>query len=143
MINTPTKPARWHFTIPGRTVAAFGVSGLSVAVDSLSAIKFAKVTPVRNEDGIAVDFKVEGDFPKYGNDDDRADDIAVELVSFFSAELKNMPCIEMPSTHCLLLPLRAMLCTAKRQEPPLTEENQANPLLQEPTQCTDAIPMVL
>ena len=70
-------------------LAAFGVSGLSVAVDSLSAIKFAKVTPVRNEEGIAVDFKVEGDFPKYGNDDDRADDIAVELVSFFSAELKK------------------------------------------------------
>ena len=62
-------------------LAAFGVSGLSVAVDSLSAIKFAKVTPV--------DFKVEGEFPKYGNDDDRVDDIAVELVSFFSAELKK------------------------------------------------------
>ena len=70
-------------------LAAFGVSGLSVAVDSLSAIKFAKVTPVRDENGVAVDFKVEGEFPKYGNDDDRVDDIAVELVSFFSAELKK------------------------------------------------------
>ena len=70
-------------------MADIGVSGLSVAVDSLSAIKFAKVTPVRDENGVAVDFKVEGDFPKYGNDDDRVDDIAVELVSFFSAELKK------------------------------------------------------
>ena len=70
-------------------LAAFGVSGLSVAVDSLSAIKFAKVMPVRDENGVAVDFKVEGEFPKYGNDDDRVDDIAVELVSFFSAELKK------------------------------------------------------
>ena len=70
-------------------LAAFGVSGLSVAVDSLLAIKFAKVMPVRDENGVAVDFKVEGEFPKYGNDDDRVDDIAVELVSFFSAELKK------------------------------------------------------
>ncbi len=70
-------------------LAAFGVAGLSIAADSLSAIKFAKVRPIRNEQGIAVDFEVEGDFPKYGNDDDRVDDIAVELVSYFSAELKK------------------------------------------------------
>ena len=66
-----------------------GMSGLSIAADSLSAIKFAKVKPVRNENGIAVDFVTEGDFPKYGNDDDRVDDIAVEIVSYFSAELKK------------------------------------------------------
>lgn len=70
-------------------LAAFGVAGLSIAADSLSAIKFAKVRPVRNEQGIAVDFKVEGDFPKYGNDDDAVDDIAVEIVSYFSSELKK------------------------------------------------------
>ena len=70
-------------------LAAFGVAGLSIAADSLSAIKFAKVKPVRNENGIAVDFVTEGDFPKYGNDDDRVDDIAVEIVSYFSAELKK------------------------------------------------------
>ena len=72
-------------------LAAFGGAGLSIAADSLSAIKFAKVRPIRNEQGIAVDFQVEGDFPKYGNDDDRVDDIAVELVSYFSAELKKHP----------------------------------------------------
>ena len=79
-----------HNTLVER-LAAFGVSGLSVAADSLSAIKFAKVYPVRNEQGISVDFRVEGDFPKYGNDIDAVDDIAVELVSYFSAELKKHP----------------------------------------------------
>jgi formate C-acetyltransferase len=70
-------------------LTAFGLAGLSVAADSLSAIKFAKVRPVRNAEGIAVDFVTEGDFPKYGNDNDLVDDIAVELVSYFSAELKK------------------------------------------------------
>ncbi len=79
-----------HDTLVER-LAAFGVAGLSIAADSLSAIKFAKVRPIRNEQGIAVDFEVEGEFPKYGNDDDRVDDIAVEIVSYFSAELKKHP----------------------------------------------------
>ena len=77
-----------HDTLVDR-IAAFGVAGLSIATDSLSAIKFAKVRPIRNEQGIAVDFEIEGDFPKYGNDDDLVDDIAVELVSYFTAELKK------------------------------------------------------
>ena len=79
-----------HDTLVER-LAAFGVAGLSIAADSLSAIKFAKVKPVRNENGITVDFEVEGEFPKYGNDNDLVDDIAVELVSYFSAELKKHP----------------------------------------------------
>ncbi|MVX64095.1 formate C-acetyltransferase, partial [Clostridium chromiireducens] len=70
---------------------AFGIAGLSVAIDSLSAIKYAKVRPIRNEEGIAIDFEVEGDFPKYGNDDDRADDLGVALVTKFSNELKKHP----------------------------------------------------
>lgn len=70
---------------------AFGVSGLSVVIDSLSAIKYAKVTPVKDERGIITDFKVEGDFPKYGNDDDRADLIGQELVEFFYKELCKTP----------------------------------------------------
>ena len=72
-------------------ITSFGVAGLSVAADSLSAIKFAKVKPVRNEAGIAVDFETEGDFPKYGNDDEDADDLAVEIVKYFSSELKKHP----------------------------------------------------
>jgi len=70
---------------------AFGIAGLSVAIDSLSAIKFARVRPIRNEEGIAIDFEVEGEFPKYGNDDDRADDLGVALVTKFSNELKKHP----------------------------------------------------
>lgn len=71
---------------------AFGVSGFSVAVDSLSAIKYAKVTPVKDERGIITDFKVEGKFPKYGNDDDRADLIGKDLIEYFYHELCKTPC---------------------------------------------------
>ena len=71
---------------------AYGIAGLSVAVDSLSAIKYAKVKPIRDKDGISVDFIVEGDYPKYGNDDDRVDDIAKELTSYFFNELKKHKC---------------------------------------------------
>ena len=66
---------------------AYGVAGLSVAADSLSAIKYAKVKPIRNEEGIAVDFEIEGDYPKYGNDDDRVDNIAKEILSKIYSEL--------------------------------------------------------
>ena len=72
-------------------LTAFGIAGLSVAADSLSAIRYARVRPIRNEQGIAVDFVTEGDFPKYGNDDDRADDEAVYVVRTFSQELKKNP----------------------------------------------------
>ena len=70
---------------------ACGVAGLSVAVDSLSAIKYAAVTPQYNEEGILCGFTTEGDFPKYGNDDDRVDSIAADLVREFYEELKKTP----------------------------------------------------
>lgn len=71
-----------------RTMAC-GIAGLSVCVDSLSAIKYAKVKPIRNEQGIAIDFEVEGDYPRYGNNDDRVDDIAINLVKNFMNKLKQ------------------------------------------------------
>lgn len=69
-------------------LAAFGVAGLSVAADSLSAIKYAQVKPIR-KNGLTVDFIIDGDFPKYGNDDDKVDQIAVQLVKKFIKELKK------------------------------------------------------
>lgn len=71
---------------------AFGVSGFSVAIDSLSAIKYAKVTPVKDDRGLITDFKIEGKFPKYGNDDDRADLIGKDLIEYFYKELCKTPC---------------------------------------------------
>ena len=71
-----------------RTMAC-GIAGLSVVADSLSAIKYAKVKVIRNNQGLAVDYKVEGDFPRYGNDDDKVDDIAVELVKTFMRKLEK------------------------------------------------------
>lgn len=72
-----------------RRTFATGIAGFSHVVDSLSAIKYAKVTAVRDENGIAKDFKIEGDFPRYGNDDDRADDIAVKLLRTFITKIKK------------------------------------------------------
>ena len=69
---------------------AYGIAGLSIVADSLSAIKYAKVKPVRNEDGLTVDFIVEGEFPKYGNDDDRVDVFAHNGVEDFNNELKKL-----------------------------------------------------
>lgn len=70
---------------------AFGIAGLAIVADSLSAIKYAKVKPIRNEHGIAVDFEVEGTFPRYGNDDDRVDQIAVEVNEYFIEALRRHP----------------------------------------------------
>lgn len=75
-------------TVVSRNMAC-GIAGLSVVADSLSAIKYAKVKPIRNEQGIAVDFEVEGDFPKFGNNDPRVDDLATEIVSYFMSELRS------------------------------------------------------
>ena len=77
-----------HDTKILRTMAC-GIAGLSVVADSLSAIKYAKVKTIRNEDGLVVDYEIEGDFPKFGNDDDRVDKIAVELVKIFINKLRR------------------------------------------------------
>ncbi len=72
-----------------KRLMAFGISGMSVLADSLSAIKYAKVTPIKDENGLIVDFDTQGDFPKFGNDDDRVDNIAKWLVENFYADLKR------------------------------------------------------
>jgi len=77
-----------HDTNVIRTLAT-GVAGFSVAIDSLSAIKYAKVKPIRDENGIAVEFEIEGDFPKYGNNDDRADQIGIDLLKQYMSKVKK------------------------------------------------------
>ncbi|MCW7549121.1 formate C-acetyltransferase [Photorhabdus sp. APURE] len=72
-----------------RTMAC-GIAGLSVAADSLSAIKYAKVTPIRDEDGLAIDFKIEGEYPQFGNNDSRVDDIACDLVERFMKKIQKL-----------------------------------------------------
>ena len=79
-----------HDTDIIRTMAC-GIAGLSVVADSLSAIKYAKVKVIRDETGLAIDYKIEGDFPKYGNDDDRVDKIAVEIIKTFMNKLRKHP----------------------------------------------------
>ncbi|MBR5527195.1 MAG: formate C-acetyltransferase [Brochothrix sp.] len=79
-----------HDTDVLRTMAT-GIAGLSVTVDSLSAIKYATVKTIRDENGIVVDYTIEGDYPKYGNNDDRADDIAVWLLKTFMTKVKKHP----------------------------------------------------
>ncbi len=73
-----------------RTMAC-GIAGLSIVADSFSAMKYAKVKVIRDETGLAVDYKIEGDYPKYGNDDDRVDSIAVEIVKMFINKLRKQP----------------------------------------------------
>ncbi len=72
-----------------RRFFATGIAGLSCAADSLSAIKYAKVYPIRNEDGIVVDYRIEGEYPKYGNNDDRADELAVWILKTFMNKVKS------------------------------------------------------
>ncbi|MBR2915177.1 MAG: formate C-acetyltransferase [Clostridia bacterium] len=83
-----------------KRLMAFGVAGFSVVADSLSAIKYAKVTPVKDEMGYIVDFNTEGEFPKYGNDDDRVDGIAVDLAHQVITELRKTPTYR-NATHTL------------------------------------------
>ncbi len=85
-----------------RTMAC-GIAGLSVAADSLSAIKFAKVKPVRDENGIAVDFEIEGEYPKFGNNDDKVDAIAVDLVERFMKKIQKL------STYRNAIPTQSIL----------------------------------
>lgn len=93
---------------------AYGVAGLSVVCDSLSAIKYASVKPIRNDDGIIVDFSITGDFPKYGNDDDRVDSIAVMVLEKMYQELKKHPCYRDASPTLSVLTITSNVVYGKK-----------------------------
>ena len=93
---------------------AYGVAGLSVVCDSLSAIKYASVKPIRNDDGIIVDFSITGDFPKYGNDDDRVDSIAVMVLEKMYQELKKHPCYRDATTTLSVLTITSNVVYGKK-----------------------------
>ena len=115
---------------------ATGIAGLSVVADSLSAIKYAKVRPIRDENGIAVDFDIEGDFPKYGNNDDRVDTLAVDVVHGFMDKIESITHIVAVSRQCRFLQLLQMLYMVKRQVTHLTAERLVSLWLQVLTRCT-------
>ena len=97
-----------------RRFMATGIAGFSVAVDSLSAIKYAKVTPIEDETGLAVDYKIEGEFPTFGNNDDRADEIAVELLKVFMTKLRKHPTYRADETTTSILTITSNVVYGKK-----------------------------
>ncbi len=93
---------------------AYGIAGISIIADSLSAIKYAKVKPVRNEDGLTVDFQVEGEYPMFGNDDDRVDNIAREITRYFSEELASHKCYKNAKSTLSLLTITSNVMYGKK-----------------------------
>ena len=97
-----------------RRFMATGIAGFSVAVDSLSAIKYAKVTPIEDETGLAVDYKIEGEFPTFGNNDDRADEIAVELLKVFMTKLRKHETYRADETTTSILTITSNVVYGKK-----------------------------
>ena len=112
------KVTRWFAT---------GIAGLSVVADSLSAIKYAKVKPIRDENGIAVDFEIEGEFPKYGNDDDRVDSLASMVVSTFMNKVRKHPTYRqsVPTMSLLTITSNVVYGTATGSTPDGRKAGQA------------------
>ncbi|MCI5721203.1 MAG: formate C-acetyltransferase [Firmicutes bacterium] len=97
-----------------KRLMAFGVAGFSVAADSLSAIKYAKVYPIKDENGVIVDFRTEGEFPKYGNDDDRVDQIAVKISEKSITELRKQPAYRNAVTTLSVLTITSNVMYGKK-----------------------------
>jgi formate C-acetyltransferase len=100
-------------TDPGIDIA-YGAAGISIIADSLAAIKYAKVRPVRDENGLTVDFKIEGDFPKFGNDDDRVDSIANEITGYFYKVLQAHQCYKDAQPTLSLLTITSNVMYGKK-----------------------------
>ena len=100
-------------TDPGIDMA-YGAAGISIVADSLSAIKYARVKPIRDDRGLTVDFKIEGDYPKFGNDDDRVDAIANEITAYFFNELKKYKCYKNATPTLSLLTITSNVMYGKK-----------------------------
>lgn len=124
-----------------RTMAG-GIAGLSVVADSLSAIKNAKVKPIRNEAGLAVDFEIEGDYPKYGNNDPVVDEIAADIVSSFMRKLRRQKTYRNSLQTLSVLTITSNVVYGKKPALHPMAERQGSPLHPERTPCTVATPAV-
>lgn len=116
-----------------------GIAGFSVVTDSLSAIKYAKVKAIRNEQGIAVDFEIEGDYPKYGNNDDRVDSIATGLVKQFMDKIRKLPTYRDAIQTQSILTITSNVVYGKKTGNTPTAERRAFPSPPEQTRSTAAI----
>ena len=119
-----------------RRTFATGIAGFSHVVDSLSAIKYARVRTVRDESGLVVDYVPEGDFPRYGNDDDRADDIAVWLLKTFMTKIKKQHTYRNSEATTSILTITSNVCTARPPAPCPTAAPPTRPSRPAPTPAT-------
>ena len=122
--------------------SACGLSGLSVIADSLSAIKYAAVTPIKNENGLIVDFDIQGDYPKFGNNDPRVDELAVGVVERFMKRLSRRRTYRNSIPTMSILTITSNVVYGKKTGSTLTAEKPASLLLPEPIQCTEEIATV-
>lgn len=121
---------------------AYGVAGLSIAIDSLSAIKYAHVKARRNDIGLTEGFDIEGAFPCFGNDDDRVDHLGVDLVYFFSEELKKLPVYKNARPTLSLLTITSNVMYGKKTGATPDGRAKGIAFAPVPTPCTDVTRMV-
>ena len=124
-----------------RTMAC-GIAGLSVAADSLSAIKYAKVKPVRDADGVAIDFETEGDYPKFGNNEERVDEIACELVECFMKKVASHKMYRNARPTQSILTITSNVVYGKKTGTTPDGRRAGQPLVRVPIQCTVVTPVV-
>lgn len=124
-----------------RTMAC-GMAGLSVVADALSAIKYSRVKVIRNEQGLAVDYEVEGDYPKFGNNDDRSDEIAINLVSDFMNKVRRNKAYRNATPTQSILTITSNVVYGKKQVALPMDVRQVNHLLPVRIPCTAEIPKV-
>ena len=121
-----------------KRTTACGIAGLSVVADSLSAIRYARVKPIRDENGMAVDFEIEGDFPKYGNNDDRVDELAQWAVSYFMDALRQQQTYRRSIATQSVLTITSNVVYGKNTGSTPDGRKRGEPLAPAPTPCTAA-----